>query len=493
MSIRIVVKPTSGGQKLERETEPSQTVLEVKEALAEECGIPAADQRLIYKGQILKDERTLDSYGIGNDHVLHLVRASRPPGSAQSSSAAAATNASAATSTPPGAAGSPASAAMSMPGPLGGLMDSTAMQQMMQSPLMQQLLNNPDMLRSMLQMNPAVRELMDRDPQMAQLLNNPELLRESMNLMSNPNLMREYMRNNDRAISNIEALPGGFNALRQLYENVQGTAAGGAGGAGGIGGAQNPMPGFEGLMSSLGSGRGMDMSALLGGGPGNAQGMSDFVSHMMADPAMRETMINMISQPGILDMIASNNPQLQQMMNAMPGVRETMQNPEVLRMMLSPQMMRMATQMAQQGGMGGAAGGGDAAGGFPNSAMLASLLSGAAASGGAAGSGGGAAAGGASGAGGGNPAGPGLEGLMGMLSTMGMGMGGMGGLGGIGGAAGFGGLGGPAPVADPATTYATQIQQLQDMGFYDREAIVRALQATGGNVNAAVDRLLQGL
>lgn len=34
-------------------------------------------------------------------------------------------------------------------------------------------------------------------------------------------LMREYMRNNDRALSNLEALPGGFNALRQLYENVQ--------------------------------------------------------------------------------------------------------------------------------------------------------------------------------------------------------------------------------------------------------------------------------
>ena len=35
------------------------------------------------------------------------------------------------------------------------------------------------------------------------------------------NLMREYMRNNDRAMSNLEALPGGFNALRQLYEYVQ--------------------------------------------------------------------------------------------------------------------------------------------------------------------------------------------------------------------------------------------------------------------------------
>jgi hypothetical protein len=29
------------------------------------------------------------------------------------------------------------------------------------------------------------------------------------------------------------------------------------------------------------------------------------------------------------------------------------------------------------------------------------------------------------------------------------------------------------------------------MGFYDQEANIRALQATGGNVNAAVDRLLQ--
>jgi hypothetical protein len=81
MSIRIVVKPTSGGQKLEREIEPSQTVLEVKEALSEECGILATDQRLIYKGQILKDERTLDSYGAvlgcnqcgGNSVYKHLT------------------------------------------------------------------------------------------------------------------------------------------------------------------------------------------------------------------------------------------------------------------------------------------------------------------------------------------------------------------------------------------------------------------------------------
>jgi ubiquilin len=33
---------------------------------------------------------------------------------------------------------------------------------------------------------------------------------------------------------------------------------------------------------------------------------------------------------------------------------------------------------------------------------------------------------------------------------------------------------------------------LQDMGFFDRDANIRALQATGGNVNAAVERLLSG-
>jgi len=46
------------------------------------------------------------------------------------------------------------------------------------------------------------------------------------------------------------------------------------------------------------------------------------------------------------------------------------------------------------------------------------------------------------------------------------------------------------PPADPATRFAPQLQQLQDMGFNDRERNIQALQQTGGNVNAAVDRLL---
>ncbi|KOO29440.1 ubiquitin family protein [Chrysochromulina tobinii] len=66
----------------------------------------------------------------------------------------------------------------------------------------------------------------------------------------------------------------------------------------------------------------------------------------------------------------------------------------------------------------------------------------------------------------------------------------------LGNPAATGMLGNPAaPVApvDPAVRFASQNSQLHDMGFLDAEANLRALTATGGNVNAAVERILSGL
>merc|ERR1712070_794213 len=62
-------------------------------------------------------------------------------------------------------------------------------------------------------------------------------------------------------------------------------------------------------------------------------------------------------------------------------------------------------------------------------------------------------------------------------------------------------FGGAAPTSTNAdavdttgaeTRFASQLTQLQDMGFGDRAANIRALTLTGGNVNAAVERLLSG-
>ncbi|KAF6176514.1 hypothetical protein GIB67_007897 [Kingdonia uniflora] len=50
------------------------TVEAFKAILAENCEVPAEQQRLIYKGGILKDDQTLESYGLQEDHTVHMVR-----------------------------------------------------------------------------------------------------------------------------------------------------------------------------------------------------------------------------------------------------------------------------------------------------------------------------------------------------------------------------------------------------------------------------------
>jgi len=46
------------------------------------------------------------------------------------------------------------------------------------------------------------------------------------------------------------------------------------------------------------------------------------------------------------------------------------------------------------------------------------------------------------------------------------------------------------PVQDPETRFASQLEQLANMGFTNRTANIEELQRTGGNVEAAIDRLL---
>jgi ubiquilin len=57
---------------------------------------------------------------------------------------------------------------------------------------------------------------------------------------------------------------------------------------------------------------------------------------------------------------------------------------------------------------------------------------------------------------------------------------------------GFGGQQQQAPVDNtpPEERYASQLQQLNDMGFYEFERNVQALRRSGGNVQGAVEYLL---
>lgn len=66
---------------------------------------------------------------------------------------------------------------------------------------------------------------MDRNPELSHMLNDPAMLQQTLDVARNPELLREQMRNTDRALNNIQSHPEGFNMLRRLYHDVQARSA----------------------------------------------------------------------------------------------------------------------------------------------------------------------------------------------------------------------------------------------------------------------------
>ncbi|VFQ88210.1 unnamed protein product [Cuscuta campestris] len=519
----------SNGSKFSVQVCLTSSVASFKSDISQRCEIPAEQQRLIYKGRILKDDQTLDSYGLMADHTVHLVRGFAPPPSTNNG---AATN----PGVPNANQNAPRDTGLNVGGALGGsglgaslfpglnlnglgsgggglfgagLPDFEQVQQqlnqnpnmmrdILNAPFVQNLMNNPEVIRNMIMNNPQMREIMDRNPELAHILNDPATLRQTMEAARNPELMREMMRNTDRAMSNIESSPEGFNMLRRMYETVQEpflnatTMAGDTrsdvgsnpfaallGVQGGVqardqtnnpprGGSEDttnpPVPNINPLpnpWASAGSGTeqtnttarstpaGEARTALSGlGGLGlpdllSAMPDPNAVNQMMQNPAISQMMQSLLSNPQYMNQILGLNPQLRNMLDSNSQLREMMQNPEFIRQMTSPEMMQqmlafqqsLASQFGRQqtnqatGPNGGRAGA---------------------------------------------PENMGLDMLMNMFGGLGSG--------------GFGVLNGPN--VPPEERYAPQLAQLQEMGFFDAQENLRALTATSGNVNAAVDRLL---
>merc|ERR1740130_1954579 len=94
------------------------------------------------------------------------------------------------------------------------------MQQLMDSPMVQQMMSNPETLRAMMSMNPRMQQLMEQRPEIARMLEDPETIRQSMQMMRNPSLMREMQRNQDRAMGQLDVMPGGHNALVRAHTDM---------------------------------------------------------------------------------------------------------------------------------------------------------------------------------------------------------------------------------------------------------------------------------
>ncbi|KAJ6830556.1 ubiquitin domain-containing protein DSK2b-like [Iris pallida] len=517
----------SNGTKFSVEAELESTIGAFKAQLVARCDVPAEQQRLIYKGRILKDDQTLASYGVESDHTIHMVRgaaSSAAPPTATTGAARSVNSGSGVTRGPseggglegaafggslfPGLGGSGASGLFGTGVPELEQMqrqltqNPNIMREIMNMPVIQNLMNNPEIMRNLIMSNPQMREIIDRNPDLAHILNDPSTLRQTLEAARNPELMREMMRNTDRAMSNIESSPEGFNMLRRMYETVQEPFLNATTMAGDMGNDSRSNP-FSALLGNQGAAQSRDQpstnnSDTASGSPapntnplpnpwnntaGGAQptnarsapaaaarapgisglgglvlpdmeqavnGMQDpsLINQVMQNPAMTQMMQNLLSDPQYMNQMLNLNPQTRTLMEN-TQIREMMQNPEFIRQLTSPETMQQLlsfqqTLVSQLGRQQSSQEPNQTTGGGPDMPN--------------------------------NTAG--LEMLMNMFGGLGAG----------------GGLGIPnTPNVPPEQLYATQLTQLREMGFFDTQENIRALSATAGNVHAAVERLLGNL
>lgn len=226
-------------------------------------------------------------------------------------------------------------------------------------------------------------------------------------------------------------------------------------------GAGNPLAALTGAQFA---GHGINPQ-MFGDQFGQPPSEEDFIN-MMRQPGYRESVEAMLNNPQMLDMMINSNPQLAAMG---PQAREMLQSDHMRQMMTNPEAMQgmMQMQRAMNPGAQGSA--------FPAPG---------AAPGAAAGADGAATAGAGAGAGAGGMNANSMANFMQMM--------GGGGFGGLGGGNAFSAPAEPEDTRPPEERYESQLRQLNELGFYEFDRNVRALRRSGGNVQGAIEALLDG-
>lgn len=338
----------------------------LKEILSEKFAAEASRLNLIFAGKILKDNDTLLQHNIRDGLTIHLV-IKAPQIRPQNSSEPPPVN------------------------PFGGLVGLGSMginpgslveiQQRMQrelnrnpalfqacleNPLTQTLMNDPETMRRLITNNPQMQELLERNPDINQLLNNPDMLRQTMDLARSPSVYQELLRSHDRAMTNIESVPGGYNALQRMYRDIQEPMLTSLSEQLSQNSFLNPranQPTDQQQQDSSVPNPWTDDASDINPETQN-QSMasimqqiienSDMMQNMLQAPYTQEVLSSLAADPRVADtLIVDNpllagNPQLQEQIRLMmPQFMNQMQNPEMQNALMNPDALNAIMQIQQ--------------------------------------------------------------------------------------------------------------------------------------------------
>ncbi|PBC32296.1 Ubiquilin-1 [Apis cerana cerana] len=394
---KITVNVKTPKEKQSIEIEEDASIKDFKEAISKKFNAQTEQLCLIFAGKIMKDHETLSTHNVKDGLTVHLViKAPRTPTNQSQDST-------------PQRSQADINASPFGLGSLGGLvglaslgsgstnfidlqqrmqrellLNPEALHQVLNHPLVQSLMNDTESMRSLVAANPQMRELMQSNPEISHMLNNPELLRQTIELARNPSMLQELMRSHDRAISNLESIPGGYSALRRMYRDIQEPMFAAAANEQNPFAAlvqnnsnedsqnnpqqgqenRDPLPNPWSQNQNDSSNQQQQQQQQQGRGLLNSPGMQSLAAQMMENPQLIRNMLNapytrsmleaLAADPAMANrMISANpflrgNPQMQEQMRAMmPAFIQQMQNPQIQNVVTNPDALAAIMQIQQ--------------------------------------------------------------------------------------------------------------------------------------------------
>lgn len=214
---------------------------------------------------------------------------------------------------------------------------------------------------------------------------------QTMELARNPSMLQELMRSHDRALSNLESIPGGYSALRRMYRDIQEPMLAAAANErnpfaalvenSNADNQPNPQQGQENrdpLPNPWGSDGSENNSttsppptstpAAGEGGQGrglfDSPGIQSLTTQIMENPTLMRNLLNapytrsmleaLSADPAMANRLISSNPFLrlnsqtqEQMRSMLPTLLQQMQNPQIQNVFANPNALAAIMQIQQ--------------------------------------------------------------------------------------------------------------------------------------------------